>query len=213
MIEHVSLHDILDEPLAQSFIHKDEILSLIEKCGPTRFYRFYHNISYDYFQLWKNALHHEKSRRGEIALCVTNEADHILLHTKPFYPDKTFRIPTGGIHSKETVIDALVRELHEETGFSPLSFQQLALLLYVFRHGDESIPFVSYIFSVTVSDGEPAPHDESEEISGFLWIESSKLENVITSLQNLPEGKWHEWGLMRAAPHHIIHSLRANPGK
>jgi 8-oxo-dGTP pyrophosphatase MutT (NUDIX family) len=213
MIERVSIHDILDGPLVQNFINKDEILSLIEKCGPTHFYRFYLDISESYFQRWNNVLFMEKSRRGEIALCVKNDAEHILLHTKTLYPEGTFRIPTGGIHDNETVIDALVRELYEETGFSPLSFQQLALLLYVFRHDSKVIPFLSYIFKVNVSNGEPALQDENEEISGFMWIKSTQLVDVIANLQNLPEGQWHEWGLMRAAPHEIIHLSHANPGK
>src|SRR3954452_16116776 len=57
-------------------------------------------------------------RRAEICYIMHrgNLADGLLLHIKTFYPSGAFRLPTGGIHKGEAVMETLSREIEEETG-------------------------------------------------------------------------------------------------
>ncbi|MBN1480552.1 NUDIX hydrolase [candidate division KSB1 bacterium] len=209
MIEHIGLHTLFSDPLCKEMIWRDEILSIHEKYGPIDFYRFDFDVSQDYFAHWHDILRVQKKRRGEIALCVVNSHNRILLHTKLFYPSSTYRIPTGGIHFDESVIDACFRELDEETSLRAVSVNQLALLLYLFRHRQDVLPFVSYIFKVHVERDKPRVRDEGEAISGFRWITRSELGVIIQHLKSLEKNQWREWGIMRAAPHEIIENSLA----
>ena len=59
-------------------------------------------------------------RRAEICYVMHrgDPADGVLLHIKRFYPEGAFRLPTGGIHLGEAVIETLSREIYEETGLT-----------------------------------------------------------------------------------------------
>lgn len=208
-LEHIGLHTLFSESNCQDIMRRSEILEYHEKYGPIDFYRFECALSEDYFAQWYDVLHIKKNRRGEIALCVINNLNNILLHTKPFYPSQTFRIPTGGIHLDESAIAACYRELDEETGLCAISVNQIALLLYLFRYQKHVLPFLSYIFAVQVESDTPRVRDESESISGFRWINRSELGGIIQHLKTLEPERWREWGIMRAAPHEIIENSLA----
>ena len=203
MTEQVDLHDLFARA-ADFKIWRQEILDLHERFGPADFYHSVIELSLEHLGQWDFRLNKEKKRRGEVALCVRNSNGTLLLHRKSFYPDNTFRIPTGGIHKDESAIEALTRELFEETGFIAESFRFMAFLLYEFRHHQSAVPFVSYIFDVRVADAEPRKQDEKEDISGYMWITPSELEDVITNLQSMQGDRWMEWGTLRAVPHEII---------
>jgi len=128
------------------------------------------------------------------------------LHTKPFYPDQIYRIPTGGIKEDEPVLDSLTRELWEETGFKIKTFYLQAIILYEFRHimSKSIIPFSSYLFSVRPHSDHPRVMDTSENISGFEWAPPSHLVTVVDNLKNLSPKRWNDWGRMRAPVHEII---------
>ena len=157
-----------------------------------------------YFGRWRQLLVDKKERRGEVALIVKDSKERILLHTKPFYPEGVFRIPTGGIHAEEDVLDGMKRELYEETGFQPLAYNFHALLLYEFRNKNRELSFPSYIFSIKPDSESPEPADESEQISGFSWATVSELPVVNDRLLALQTSKWGAWGKVRVIPHEIF---------
>lgn len=202
-LQQIELADLFDLKLKKTFFDPAEILDLHERYGPIDFFRAELQTSEAYFDSWHSILQGKKNRRAEVALCVANKNDEILLHTKPFYPPDIFRIPTGGIHPGEKVVDALHRELDEETGFVAMSFFQVALLIYEFHNAGRWIPFVSHIFKVHVEGNDPHPKDASENITGYRWIKTNQLTEIIHQLASLRD-KWHDWGVMRSLPHDIL---------
>ncbi len=53
---------------------------------------------------------------GEVVLAIRRPDGRLLLHTKPFYPPRTWRLPSGGTRPQEGLEEAACRELGEETG-------------------------------------------------------------------------------------------------
>ncbi len=188
------------------FFDPDEVLDLHDKVGPTEFFRATLDVSDDYFEKWHSVLNIKKNRRAEVALYVERSDKKLLLHTKPFYPPGIYRIPTGGINPGEKVIDAVHRELYEETGFTANAVVQPAVLAYAFQNDGRVIHFVSHLFKVMVDGGEPHPKDDDENITGYQWIEPTQIVGVIHQLKSLKE-QWHDWGVMRALPHEIVAAL------
>ena len=56
-------------------------------------------------------------RRAEVVFAIQDPLCRIWLHAKRHYPKHIFRLPSGGINWDEPVMDALHREIAEETGW------------------------------------------------------------------------------------------------
>ena len=138
-------------------------------------------------------------RIGEIVLVLRRPDGRLLLHTKTFYPEGTYRLPSGGIQQAEQVLEAARREMAEETGLSALEVRPLGLLTYTLRLGWQRIFFHSWLVLAEV-DGEPAAADVGERIEGFCWVEAGALRQIAGELRALPED-WSSWGRFRAAAH------------
>ena len=84
----------------------------------------------------------------------------ILLHTKSYYPEQAYRLPTGGLAPGEDPVAGVVREVAEETGLevreepAGLSTGCIAdfaeLLTYGFRHRrlEREFTFASFMFAM-----------------------------------------------------------------
>ncbi|MCC7163958.1 MAG: NUDIX hydrolase [Anaerolineae bacterium] len=150
-----------------------------------------------HFGAWVQKL---TKRRGEIILVVPRGKGRVLLHTKPHYPDSVFRLPTGGIHPRETALDAAQREGFEEIGFKPKKLELLGVLDNVFWLPDQKLVYPSFVFQTEKYTGEPSPTDPDEEISGFRDADMLELETMAILMTSLPAA-WKDWGRFRAAPH------------
>ena len=157
---------------------------------------------------WQQSLTGAHGRRGEVVLCLQNEHNQLLLHSKSFYPSGASRLPTGGIHQSEPVLQALHREAMEETGALLTNPRPLAILFYTLQAAELAVPFISYLFHCRVSSFLPQPQDLQERISGFSWVDRAGLEETIGFLLHLP-ADWLDWGLFRAAPHQLLLEILA----
>ena len=64
--------------------------------------------------IWK------RDRYGEVCMVIRRPNGRVLESIKTFYPRGAFRLPTGGIHHGEGVLDSLGRETREETGLEKI---------------------------------------------------------------------------------------------
>jgi 8-oxo-dGTP pyrophosphatase MutT (NUDIX family) len=147
-----------------------------------------------------------KTHIAEVCLAVKRANGRLLTMTKAFYPSGIYRLPTGSIGLSEPVAEALQREIWEETGLEMEILRFLAHITYL--HNEGRI-FHSYIF-LLASEGQPAPQDHSEQISGFYEVSTSDLLQIAQTLQNLPPeysgelgATWSDWGKFRAVVHQV----------
>ena len=140
----------------------------------------------------------------------------VLLHTKGYYPEQAYRLPTGGLMPGEDPVAGVVREVAEETGLEvregPAEPRMgciadfIGLLTYSFRHLrlDREFAFASFMFAIRAPRGmEPQVVDETEEIAGWVWCPPDDLRRVaddLCALKNRTPG-WADWGRFRAAVH------------
>ncbi len=140
----------------------------------------------------------------------------ILLHTKSYYPEQAYRLPTGGLAPKEDPVAGVVREVAEETGLAvqegPAGLRTgcltdfAGLLTYGFRHRrlEQELSFATFVFVIQASSGmEPQVVDETEQIAGWAWCPPGDLHRVAADLCALKERtpSWADWGRFRAAVH------------
>lgn len=143
-----------------------------------------------------------RKRDGEVVLAIRRPDGLLLLHTKPFYPPDTWRMPTGGVEWGETPAEAARREIAEETGLPARPDRLLGVLTYeVLAEGETAlVHFASAVFLALAPDETPVRHDPQEQISGYRWVAPAALREIAERLCRLPPD-WEDWGRYRALAH------------
>jgi len=142
-------------------------------------------------------------RRAEVVFAIEDGAGQLWVHNKIHYPRNVFRLPTGGVHWEELVVEALLREVKEETGLEVEIARFLGLVEYRFWCGRAMAPFASYIFHLRSAcvDCPKVPHGET--IAEFRAVSRRALQQLAANLRNL-EGKRRAWGEWRALAHDLV---------
>lgn len=170
----------------------------IERKGALPYEHHTLTVSASFFDGFVRSLRH-RARRGEVVLLLRRSDNHLLLHTKSFYPEGVFRLLSGGILPGEPVLAAAQRETREETGLAPGALRPVGLLSVTFRHGWHRRFFHSWLVLADV-EGDPRPGDTGERISGFRWVPPETIAAVAGQLRSLPP-EWADWGRVRAMAH------------
>lgn len=145
-------------------------------------------------------------RKSEVVSAIMRPNGNLILITKPFYPEGTYRLPSGGIEVGERIESALYREIHEETGLQVEIVRFVAIIRYNMNatSQDESVVlssnFTSYLFLVKEISGELVCNDANEQISEFKEVAPEEFESIIAHLQNI-KGKFEGWAQFRAVAH------------
>jgi len=136
-------------------------------------------------------------------LVVPRPGRKVLLHTKSFYPENAYRLPTGKLLPGENPKDAFHRELLEELGIAS-SGCLIGIIKYKFVSGNEAPAyFASHIYLAEETSQTPVSGDEDEQITGFIEIPTDDLEKIAVELESLP-GRWSDWGRFRAVAHRFV---------
>ena len=151
-------------------------------------------------------------RYAEVCMVIRRRNGRIPLSIKTFYPRGAYRLPTGGIHKGEAILDALLRETDEETALEIEVRRFLAWITY----RDASLPtgpalFHTFAFLLEEAGGIFKTRDEEEQIEDWIEVEPSALTDVADRLDTLPSapsrdigGDWADWGHFRAVVHRVV---------
>jgi 8-oxo-dGTP pyrophosphatase MutT (NUDIX family) len=189
--------------MTQSLLGESEIAALEQRFGPLlrRTYRLApEERSTDF---WDGIISGRKNRRGEVVLAIRRPGGRVLLHSKSFYPAGVYRLPSGGIHQGEAALDAVGREVEEETGLKTTLERCLGIITYQLGHEHADLPFVSYVFLLGAFRGRPVLQDSTELISAFRSVRLAALRETAEALRALPPS-WAAWGRFRALAHDLV---------
>lgn len=157
--------------------------------------------------IWK------RDRFGEVCMVIRRPNGKLLLAIKTFYPRGAYRLPTGGIHHGERILDALVREAHEETGLELTIRRFLAQIAYapLSRPSDPPV-FHTFAFLLDEIGGALVTLDEAEQLEDWREFAQNELPRVADFLDDLKSGgtqdiggDWRAWGRFRAIVHRVVH--------
>lgn len=158
----------------------------------------------------------KEDRWGEVAMVIRRPTGRLLLAIKTFYPRGAYRLPSGGIEHGERILDALVREAHEETGLELRVERFLAHIAYVSASG--KAVFHTFPFLLSEIGGTLGALDESEQLEDWREIEVRELPRVADFLDDLRTegsrgigGDWRAWGKFRAIVHRVVHEALTSP--
>jgi len=189
----LNVNDLIDEK---------EIAELARQYGPLERRHYVLEMGERLFTHWREK---RGGCRGEVALFILiRSSGNVILHTKEFYPEGIYRVPTGGIERAEDVVTAVHREAREETGLRVAIERCLGVLEYEFRYREETLPFASYVFLLRENGGQLCPQDEGERITSYREVPLTELEAIAQNLRAI-EADWRDWGHYRA----IVHSFAA----
>ena len=194
-----------------------ELALLAEQWGPVT-QRHHHLIVDDPFLTGNHQLLTTGGRRAEICYVMHrgDPAQGLLLHIKTFYPAGAFRLPTGGIHEGERVMETLAREIQEETGLivGPAKDQVqvqrfLGVVAYELDHRNlgRIDHFATYHFLVQMPMAAILdPQDPEESIGGWQWRPAQEMLDVAAYLEAVgaQAPDWADWGRFRALSHRFV---------
>ncbi|MGI8854620.1 MAG: NUDIX hydrolase [Thermomicrobiales bacterium] len=159
--------------------------------------------------------HHTSNRKSEVCMVVRRRNGHLLTARKTFYPEGAHRLMTGGVEPGERIIDALMREIDEETGLEVAVRRFLAVVAYhpedAVASNDRVTRFVSFAFLVDEIAGTLGATDPNERLAAYREIMPAELPTLADDLDQLPDvhdedlgENWREWGRFRAIIHHVV---------
>ena len=109
-------------------------------------------------------------------LCLVQDGDRYLLQHRLKKDWPGFTLPGGHIEPGESIVDAVIREVKEETGLTLKKYQYRGLITFVSNQwGTEYM----HLFTATEYEGEIKECDEGN----LEWVPKSKIEQL-----NLWEG-------------------------
>jgi ADP-ribose pyrophosphatase YjhB (NUDIX family) len=151
-------------------------------------------------------------RFAEVCMVIRRRNGKIPLSIKRFYPRGAYRLPTGGIHHGERIIDALRRETDEETALLVEVRRFVAWVTYRDVAAPNGTPlFHTFAFLLDEAGGTFKTRDEEEQIEGWVEVELSSLSEVADRLDAIASapsrdigGDWADWGHFRAVVHRAV---------
>jgi NAD+ diphosphatase len=155
----------------------------------------------------------ERDRFAEICMVVRRPNGLLLTAAKTFYPPETFRLLTGGIEPGERILDAVRREVKEETGLHADVERFLAAVGYVPADEPQGEPrFYTFAFLLPEIGGNLEPQDPEECVAAFREIGASELLaqaahlDAMEATESVDLGeRWDEWGRFRAVIHRVVY--------
>ena len=113
--------------------------------------------------------------RGSVAVIVENGEGQVLMERVARYPTQsvTWELPAGGVEGDESILEAAVREVEEETGCTTLEHQHI----YTYNPINGISDLCVYV--VHCKAGQHKGQIDENEIQGMRWFSRRELKDAI----------------------------------
>ena len=105
-------------------------------------------------------------------LCMVTDGDRILLQNRVKEDWQGFTYPGGHVEHGESFVDAVIREMKEETGLTIISPKLAGIKQFPIEGGR----YIVLLFKATQYEGELHSSEEGK----MEWVERSKLSQIKT---------------------------------
>lgn len=105
-------------------------------------------------------------------LCLIHQKDRYLLQNRLKEDWKGFTLPGGHIEKEESIVDAVIREMKEETGLVIRNPKLCGVKQFPIENGR----YIVFLFRTDEFSGEVASSKEGE----MVWVEKSELPKMNT---------------------------------
>lgn len=118
----------------------------------------------------------ERTEKVELtALCLVDKDDKILLQDRVKNDWKGFTLPGGHIEIGESIVDAIIREMKEETGLTVVNPKLCGVKQFPIKDGKyENGRYLVFLFRANEFYGDIV----SSEEGSMHWVSKEELENV-----------------------------------
>ena len=105
-------------------------------------------------------------------LCLITDGDRMLLQNRVKKDWQGYTLPGGHVEPGESFVDAVVREMKEETGLDIKNPRLVGIKQFPIKEGR----YVVFLFKTTEYSGTVVSSDEGQ----MEWVESSRLPEINT---------------------------------
>ncbi|MBO5985746.1 MAG: 8-oxo-dGTP diphosphatase [Lachnospiraceae bacterium] len=120
-------------------------------------------------------------------LCLIHDMDRVLLQDRISEDWKGYTLPGGHVEVGESIVDATVREMKEETGLTILDPRLCGVKQFPMRDGDYAKGrYLVFLFEATKFEGELASSEEGT----MHWVNKADLNkvNLVEDFHDLMDG-------------------------
>lgn len=108
-------------------------------------------------------------------LCLVHDSDSYLLQNRVSKDWKGYTLPGGHVEIGESIVDAVVREVREESGLTIHNPNLCGVKQFPLKDGDyKKGRYIVFLFETDQYEGEVISSDEGT----MHWVEKSKLDEV-----------------------------------
>ena len=117
-------------------------------------------------------MEHKPEKVELTVLCLIQDGNRVLLQNRIKEDWKGYTFPGGHVEAGESYVDAVIREMKEETGLTVISPKMVGIKQFPIKDGR----YIVLLFKADKFTGEVVSSDEGE----MEWVDCDRLDEVNT---------------------------------